>query len=48
MIKYTLKVIDIKQESKNTFSFYMEKPDDLIWTEGAHTHIGIVGFDQGE
>ncbi len=48
MIKYTLKVIDIKQESKNTFSFYMEKPDDLTWTEGAHTHIGIVGFDQGE
>ncbi|MFT4146110.1 MAG: hypothetical protein QM644_16795 [Mobilitalea sp.] len=48
MIKYTLKVIDIKQESKNTFSFYLEKPDDLTWTEGAHTHIGIVGFDQGE
>lgn len=48
MIKYTLKVIDIKQESKNTFSFYMEKPEGLTWTEGAHTHIGIVGFDQGE
>ncbi|MDF2845211.1 MAG: hypothetical protein K0R00_3637 [Herbinix sp.] len=48
MIKYTLKVIDIKQEASNTFSFYMEKPDDLIWIEGAHTHIGIVGFDKGE
>lgn len=48
MMKYKLKVINIKHESKNTITYYLEKPEDLTWAEGAHTHIGIVGFDIGE
>lgn len=48
MLKYKLKVIDIKKETDNTVSYYLEKPVELNWAEGAHTHIAIPGFDQGD
>jgi ferredoxin--NADP+ reductase len=48
MIKYKLKIIDIIDEARGTKTYYFEKPADFIWEEGAHTHIGHVGFDDGE
>jgi ferredoxin--NADP+ reductase len=48
MIKYTLKIIDIIDEARGTKTYYFEKPADFFWQEGAHTHIGHVGFDAGE
>lgn len=48
MIKYTLKVVDIKKEASSTYTYYLEKPANTSWKEGSHTHIGIAGFDAGE
>ncbi len=48
MVKYKMKIIDIKQEAKGVKSYIFEKPADFMWEEGAHTHIGLVGFDEGE
>ncbi len=48
MVKYKLKIIDIIDEAKGTKTFLFEKPDEFSWDEGAHTHIGLVGFDEGE
>ncbi|MDF2942234.1 MAG: hypothetical protein K0S01_1092 [Herbinix sp.] len=48
MIKYKLKIEDIIEEAEGTKTYFLEKPVDLTWEEGAHTHIGLVGFDEGE
>lgn len=48
MIKYKLKIIDIINEAKGTKTYYFEKPEDLTWEPGSSTHMGIVGFDEGE
>lgn len=48
MVKYKLKLIDIIEEVKGTKTYYFEKPADLTWEEGSHTHIGHIGFDEGE
>jgi ferredoxin--NADP+ reductase len=48
MVKYKLSIIDIKDESQGTKTYYLENPNDLIWEEGAHTHIGLAGYDEGE
>lgn len=48
MEKFRLKIIDIIEEAKDTKTYLLEKPADFSWVEGAHTHIGLVGFDEGE
>lgn len=48
MDKYRVKILDIKEEAPGTKTFYLEKPSDINWLEGAHTHIGLIGFDEGE
>ena len=48
MIRYKLKILDIIDETKVTKTYYFEKPEDFTWEEGSHTHIGLVGFDEGE
>lgn len=48
MIKYTVKIIDIKDLATGTKSFFLEKPTDFDWYEGAHIHLGHIGFDQGD
>lgn len=42
---YTLKLQDIKQETKNTYTFYFPKPDNFFWDEGASIHLGNRDFD---
>ncbi len=48
MEKYKLKVIDIVEEASGIKTYHFEKPADLTWLEGGHTHIGHVGFDEGD
>jgi ferredoxin--NADP+ reductase len=48
MEKYKLKMIDIVDEVIGTKSYYFEKPEELHWLEGAHVHIGHIGYDEGE
>lgn len=48
MEKYTVKIAGIVEEGKHTKTYFLEKPDDLLWEEGAHMHVGLAGFDAGE
>lgn len=45
MVNYRLKLTDIRQESKDTYTFLMDMPEGFLWEEGAHAHIGIKGYD---
>ncbi|WP_026887656.1 FAD-dependent oxidoreductase [Clostridium beijerinckii] len=48
MEKYTLKIIDIIDETDSTKTYLFEKPENLTWEPGSHTHIGHIGFDIGD
>lgn len=48
MIKHRLKIVDIIDESKGTKTYILEKPEDFNWEAGAMTHVGLVGFDEGD
>lgn len=48
MEKYRLKITDIVDEANGVKSYYFEKPAELDWLEGAHVHIGHIGYDEGE
>lgn len=48
MIKYKLKIIDIIEEAKDTKTYYLEKPKDFTWEAGSHTHLALLGFDDGD
>lgn len=48
MEKYILKIIDIIDETDNTKTYFFEKPENLTWEPGSHTHIGHIGFDIGD
>ncbi len=48
MEKYKLRIIDIVEQAVGVKSYYFEKPTDVDWLEGAHVHIGHVGYDEGE
>jgi ferredoxin--NADP+ reductase len=48
MEKYKLRILDIIEEAVGIKSYYFDKPAELDWQEGAHVHIGHIGFDEGE
>ena len=48
MDKYRVKIIDMKDEANGTRTYFLEKPEGFTWVEGAHTHIAMLGFDEGE
>ncbi len=48
MVKYRVKIADIREEVQGTKTFLLEKPEGFTWIEGAHTHIGLIGFDEGD
>lgn len=48
MVKYKVRITDIIMEAPGTKTFLLDKPEEFTWTEGAHTHIGFIGFDEGE
>lgn len=47
-MKHKVKIIDIIDEAKGTKTYLLEKPEIYSWEEGSHTHIGLIGFDEGE
>lgn len=48
MIKHRLKIIDIVNEGNDTKTFYLEKPHDINWEEGSHTHIALNNYEVNE
>jgi ferredoxin--NADP+ reductase len=48
MVRYQLKIEDIIDEAEGTKTYIFKKPENFTWEEGSHTHIGFVGFDEGE
>lgn len=48
MDKYQVKILDIKEEYKNVFTYTLEKPDDLKWDEGSSFHLALPGYDDKE
>lgn len=48
MIKYKLKITDIIEEAKETKTYYFEKPEGFTWEAGSHTHLALLGFDEGD
>ena len=47
MDKYQVKILDIKEEYKNVFTYTLEKPEDLVWDEGSSFHLALPGYDTG-
>lgn len=47
-MKYKLKIVDIREETDKTKTYLLEKPLELNWEEGSHTHIAHNGYDDGE
>jgi ferredoxin--NADP+ reductase len=47
-MKYKLKIVEIKEETDKTKTYFLEKPEELNWDEGSHTHIAHNGYDDGE
>lgn len=47
-MKHKLKIVDIREESDKTKTYLLEKPIELNWDEGSHTHIAHSGYDDGE
>lgn len=48
MVKYRLKIMDIAEEAPGVRTYFLEKPEEFTWIEGAHMHVGLPGFDEGE
>jgi len=48
MVKYRLKITDIVEEALGTRTYFMDMPEDFLWDEGSHAHIGLAGYDAGE
>ena len=47
MDKHQVKILDIKEEYKNVFTYTLEKPEDLVWDEGSSFHLALPGYDTG-
>lgn len=43
---YEVKLLKIIQEASQTFTYIFSKPDNLNWSEGAHTHLALDNFDE--
>lgn len=47
MIKYNVKIKEIREESPDIYTYMLEKPEDLTWYEGAHMHVALAGYVRG-
>lgn len=45
---YWTKINEIKQENDDVYTYYLDCPQGFTWDEGAHTHLGLKGFNAGE
>lgn len=48
MDKYNVKILEIKEEYKNVFTYTIEKPEGLDWEEGSSFHLALPGYDDGQ
>lgn len=45
MIIHQSKIIDIVNHSEDIKTFYIDKPQDMHWQEGAHTHLALAQYE---
>src|SRR5699024_3112470 len=45
---YWTKINKIVDETPEIKTYYLDLPKDFTWEEGAFTHLGLKGFDEGE
>jgi len=38
---YPIELLNIREESERTYTYNFTKPEELIWDEGAHTHLAL-------
>src|SRR5699024_16993 len=43
-----LTVQDIVDETAGVKTFHLNRPENFTWEEGAFTHIGLKGFNEGD
>ena len=48
MEKYRLSIVDIIDESPNTKTYILERPETLTWDEGSHIHLALEDYDKDE
>ena len=45
---YWTKINQIIKESPEVYTFLLDLPEGFTWEEGAHTHLALKGFNEGE
>lgn len=45
---YWTKINKIIDETPEVKTYFLEKPEGFTWEEGAHTHLAMKGFNEGE
>lgn len=45
---YWTKINKIVDETPEIKTYYLDLPEDFTWEEGAFTHLGLKGFNEGE
>lgn len=45
---YWTKINKIIEESSEVKTYLLDIPEDFTWEEGAHTHLALKGFNEGE
>lgn len=43
---YEIKLLEVIKEASSTYTYVFSKPEDLVWEEGAHTHLALDAFDE--
>jgi ferredoxin-NADP reductase len=47
-MKHRAKIIEIIDETKESKTYLLEKPEHFNWNEGSHIRFGLTWFEQGE
>lgn len=45
---YWVRINKIVDETAEVKTYHLDRPEDFTWEEGAHTHLGLKGFNAGE
>lgn len=45
---YTSKILDVVPQSGELVTFYVSTPEGVHWNSGAHMHVGLPGFRDGD
>src|SRR5699024_5923331 len=44
---YWTKINKIVDETSDVKTYYLDLPEGFVWDEGAHTHLALKGFNEG-